>query len=125
MPWAGVSRMTANRRRCMMSFAHAPVAMLSPSTKRLRECRRATRNPTGRRPSGRILRSGNRRPQSGRLLYAFSHPDFTVGSGVSPDRALVLPLALAGSTAGQDLIVITRRPHQSPKALHVCTLIND
>src|SRR5699024_8525386 len=46
----------------------------------------------------------------------FSHPDYTVGSGISPDPALVLPLALAGSTAGQDLVAITRRPHRTPKA---------
>jgi hypothetical protein len=38
----------------------------------------------------------------------FSHPDYTVGSGVPPDRAFVLPLALAGCTAGQDLITIAR-----------------
>ena len=50
-------------------------------------------------------------------MDTFSHPDFTVGSGVSPDRALVLPLALAGCTAGQDLHAITRHAHQSPKAM--------
>jgi hypothetical protein len=32
--------------------------------------------------------------------YAFSHPDYTVGSGVSPDHAQT---ALAGFTAGRDL----------------------
>jgi hypothetical protein len=42
------------------------------------------------------------------LSNTFSHPDFTVGPGVSPDRAFVLPLALAGCTAGQDLINIAR-----------------
>jgi hypothetical protein len=50
-------------------------------------------------------------------IDTFSHPDYTVGPGVSPDRALVLPLALAGFTAGQDSIAITRRPHHSPKAM--------
>jgi hypothetical protein len=50
-------------------------------------------------------------------IDTFSHPDSTVGPGVSPDRALVLPLALAGCTAGQDLVAITRRPHHSPKAM--------
>ena len=66
------------------------------------------------------LRSGNREtgtPCRGNRLNAFSHPDFTVGSGVSPDRALAIWRPLAGCTAGQDLTVITRRPHQSPKAM--------
>ncbi len=58
----------------------------------------------------------------GTPLYAFSHPDFTVGSGVSPDRALVLPRLLAGCTAGQDLAILTRRPHQTPKALQLVSL---
>jgi hypothetical protein len=43
-----------------------------------------------------------------RRTDAFSHPDFTVGSGLSPDQ----PLArLAGFTAGQEL-------HLAPKARH-------
>ena len=41
-------------------------------------------------------------------LSAFSHPDFTVGSGIPPDRAAEVTQPLAGSTAGQDLAVITR-----------------
>jgi hypothetical protein len=41
-------------------------------------------------------------------LSAFSHPDFTVGSGISPDPAAGILQPLAGSTAGQDLAVITR-----------------
>ena len=101
------------------SSRQAPVIHQRPRTRH-----RATESPMGRRPSGWNSRSGNERPQCGRTLYAFSHPDFTVGSGVSPDRALVLPLALAGSTAGQDLIVIARRPHQSPKALYGFTVRN-
>jgi len=32
--------------------------------------------------------------------FAFSHPDYTVGFGVSPNHA---PEALAGFTAGRDL----------------------
>jgi len=55
-------------------------------------------------------------------LNTFSHPDYTVGPGISPDRALVLPLALAGFTAGQDLDAITRHHHQSPKALLKLTI---
>jgi len=45
-----------------------------------------------------------------RLLRAFFHPDFTVGSGISPDPALHV---LAGFTAGRELDV---RPHPAPKA---------
>jgi hypothetical protein len=41
-------------------------------------------------------------------LSAFSHPDYTVGSGISPDRAARVIQPLAGFTAGQDLAVITR-----------------
>jgi len=41
---------------------------------------------------------------------AFFHPDYTVGSGISPDHAL---LVLAGYTAGRDL---EHRPHPAPKA---------
>jgi hypothetical protein len=41
---------------------------------------------------------------------AFSHPDYTVGFGVSPNHALT---ALAGFTAGRDLGV---HPHPAPKA---------
>jgi hypothetical protein len=34
---------------------------------------------------------------------AFSHPDFTVGSGISPDLHCHTVTALAGCTAGRDL----------------------
>jgi hypothetical protein len=43
---------------------------------------------------------------------AFYHPDYTVGSGVSPDPALD---ALAGYTADRELA--TWSPHPAPKAL--------
>jgi len=84
---------------------------------------RDTKNPGARGP--RDLKSCgaaiDNYPLSGilRQLNAFSHPDFTVGPGVSPDHVCVLSRPLAGYTAGQDLTVITRRPHQSPKAMLV------
>jgi hypothetical protein len=45
---------------------------------------------------------------------AFSHPDCTVGSGVSPDHAPAEPLPLAGSTADRELAALP--PHPAPKA---------
>jgi len=48
---------------------------------------------------------------------AFSHPDYTVGSGVSPDRAPMHSQGLAGCTAGRDLANITRGRTQTPKAV--------
>ncbi len=84
---------------------------------------RAHKNTRDRRPTGVDSCGAAAADQhAGRLPYAFSHPDFTVGPGVSPDRALVLPLALAGCTAGQDLTVIARRSHQTPKAQLTVTL---
>jgi hypothetical protein len=44
-------------------------------------------------------------------LCAFFHPDFTVGSGTTPDQ----PLRLAGFTAGQELKELLS--HLAPKAI--------
>ncbi len=44
--------------------------------------------------------------------YAFSHPDFTVGSGTAPDR---LPQEFADFTAGMEF-------HQSPKTIYIILL---
>lgn len=45
-------------------------------------------------------------------IIAFSHPDYTVGSGMQPD----LPKWLAGSTAGQELKESSFSP--CPKGLY-------
>ena len=50
--------------------------------------------------------------------HALSHPDCTVGSGISPDRARATSCARSRAfTAGQDLAAIARRPHLTPKAV--------
>jgi len=47
---------------------------------------------------------------------AFSHPDSTVGSGISPDRATGATSRSRAFTAGRDLAVIARGLTQTPKA---------
>jgi hypothetical protein len=51
------------------------------------------------------------------LSQTFFHPDFTVGSGVSPDHAsnLTACQTLAGFTAGRELSERFRSSHPAPK----------
>jgi hypothetical protein len=57
------------------------------------------------------------RPDGLGLPRAFFHPDYTVGSGVSPDPAR-LHTSLAGYTADRELELHV--PHPAPKVLVYC-----
>jgi hypothetical protein len=48
----------------------------------------------------------------------FSHPDFTVGSGISPDHAEKYFLPLAGFTAGREF-------HPAPKVVNEIVSIHN
>ena len=116
-----------SRRRVQDCAAHWREVSVPPGISFV--LRVGNKKARGRRPSGERSGAAIEQPAGepevmGHGLAAlpvridtFSHPDFTVGSGVSPDRVCVLSRPLAGSTAGQDLTVISRRSHQTPKAM--------
>jgi hypothetical protein len=84
------------------------------------------KNPKERLPSGSYASLNSwsmtiHRSKSKRR--AFSHPDFTVGSGISPDRASEYFHKLAGYTAGRELTNIERGLTQ-PRRLFCCLKIN-
>jgi hypothetical protein len=79
----------------------------------------ATKNAHYGWPSGVERFQGIRKAKPDRALArycAFSHPDSTVGSGISPDRAAGATSRSRAFTAGRDLAVIERGLTQTPKA---------